>query len=538
MRGRIWLFGALVSAAGLKAWLLWMDAIPFNADEAIVALMARHILQGDRPLFFYGQAYMGSLDAWLVAAGFAILGQQVWVIRLVQTMLYLGTLVTTAVLGVEVFDSRPVGILAAWLMAIPVVNVTLYTTASLGGYGEALLLGNIILILSLRIIKKLQRQEPAAAVNWIAWGFLAGFGVWVFGLTLVYSVPAGIILAWHLRREVKLKVFAPILMVLTGGVLGSVPWWSYAINHGFTHTIGELGGSAIAGVEGLPYLLQVWQHFTSLFLLGSTVTFGLRPPWSISWLGLPLLPFALAFWLIALAQLFKGAISDQQNNGGRLLAGVALTLGLAFVFTPFGADPSGRYFLPLTVPLTLSAADWVMSLKERFHDRSVGRWNWGVAAILIVYNLWGTLQCALTYPPGITTQFDQTTQVDQHYLPELMMFLREHGETSGYSSYWVAYPLAFLSSEKLIYVPRLPYHADFRYTTRDDRYPPYGELVSRTERVGYMTTRHPSLDQYLQDRFSERSLTWQEARIGDFHIFYNLSRAVRPEEIGLGVTTP
>jgi hypothetical protein len=31
------------------------------------------------------------------------------------------------------------------LLAIPSVNVILYTTVSLGGYGEALLLGNLIL---------------------------------------------------------------------------------------------------------------------------------------------------------------------------------------------------------------------------------------------------------------------------------------------------------------------------------------------------------------------------------------------------------
>jgi hypothetical protein len=54
-----------------------MNAVPFNADEAIVALMARHILQGERPIFFYGQAYMGSLDAYLVALGFLLFGQQI-----------------------------------------------------------------------------------------------------------------------------------------------------------------------------------------------------------------------------------------------------------------------------------------------------------------------------------------------------------------------------------------------------------------------------------------------------------------------------
>ncbi len=68
-RPSFWGWGALAAllAIGLKAALLAADVFPFNADESVVALMARHILQGARPAFFYGQAYMGSLDAVLVA---------------------------------------------------------------------------------------------------------------------------------------------------------------------------------------------------------------------------------------------------------------------------------------------------------------------------------------------------------------------------------------------------------------------------------------------------------------------------------------
>src|SRR5574341_1375409 len=86
-------FGLLVAlsiAVALKALLLALDCVPFNADEAVVALMARHILQGERPVFFYGQAYLGSTDAWLVAGAFLIFGQRVIAIRLVQVALYLG----------------------------------------------------------------------------------------------------------------------------------------------------------------------------------------------------------------------------------------------------------------------------------------------------------------------------------------------------------------------------------------------------------------------------------------------------------------
>ena len=135
----------------MKIWLVAGGWIFFNSDEAVVALMARHILNGARPTFFYGQAYMGSLDAFLVALAFKIFGQQVWVIRVVQAALYLGVLATTTWLGKKIFGDWRVGVLGALLLAIPAVNVSLYTTASLGGYGEALLLGNLILMCALQI---------------------------------------------------------------------------------------------------------------------------------------------------------------------------------------------------------------------------------------------------------------------------------------------------------------------------------------------------------------------------------------------------
>src|SRR5512134_3850864 len=95
----------LLLAAAWKSLFLLLDVIPFNADEAVVALMARHILMGERPVFFYGQAYMGSLDAFLIAGAFRLFGEGVWAIRLVQAWLYLLVLGTTAGLGMAAFGS-------------------------------------------------------------------------------------------------------------------------------------------------------------------------------------------------------------------------------------------------------------------------------------------------------------------------------------------------------------------------------------------------------------------------------------------------
>jgi hypothetical protein len=543
-RSLLWLFGSFFIVLVLKAFLIAAGSMPFNADEAVVALMARHIIQGERPVFFYGQAYMGSLDAFLVAAGFLSFGEHVWVIRLIQAILYLGTLSTTAWIGKKAFGSWQVGILAAWLLAIPPVNVTLYTTISLGGYGEMLLLGNLILLVGLFIVDAMNHAGWRRVI-WLAlpFGFLAGLGIWAFGLTLVYAVPVGLVLGLKLLGYVRegrayatgrlegWKLLAGVFAFsLTGLIIGAAPWWLYALNHGFGQLLGELRGGAIAGVEGLSWPGQFLQHLFNLVLLGTTVIFGLRPPWEIRWLVLPLIPFMLVFWIAVLVHLARKIKPlEKPATSLLMLAGVIVTLVLGFLLTPFGADPSGRYFLPLAVPLSLFAAEMVHGLRDRW-----GNWAFGLVGFILLFNLLGTLQAAVKYPPGLTTQIDPVAQVDHRYDQALIDFLIQNGETRGYTNYWVSYPLAFLSDESLIFIPRLPYHQDFRYTQRDDRYPPYARLVAQADRVAYITTNHPLLDDHLRKSFRAVDISWKEQKIGDYLVFFDLSKPVRPSAIDLG----
>ena len=531
----IFLVSAIIIAVGLKLCLFLIDAVPFNSDEAVVALMARHILQGDAPIFFYGQAYMGSLDAWLVAGGFLIFGESVWVIRLVQGLLYIGVLISTVKLGEIALGSKQTGILAAWFLAVPPVVVTLYTAVSLGGYGEALLLGNLILLQGLFLINALRDDRVIPGWRWCLWGGMVGLGIWAFGLTLVYSIPVGIALLVNLTVGRKLvdtlrssRTWQAIFLMLLGGLIGSAPWWVFASQHGFQQLLWELSGGAIAGVEQGSWILRTWNHFWTFFLFGGTVIFGLRPSWEIRWLAMPLLPLALTFWTGVIVHIFSRFQAERSHRrGAGLLAGVMGVLTLGFIFTPFGADPSGRYFLPLAIPFALFAAELIILWAEEH-----GRWIWGLAGLILAFNLWGTIQSAAQYPPGITTQFDEITQVNHRYMDELIDFLDEQNIRQGYTNYWVAYPLAFRSAEELIFLPRLPYHGDSRYTARDDRYEPYHDLVAGSDRIAYITTLHPDLNGCLREHFSNLEVVFAETEIGDYHIFYNLSRAVRPEELG------
>ena len=546
------LLGALLINIMLKACLLYAGVVPFNADEAVVALMARHILQGERPVFFYGQAYLGSLDAWLIAGAFGLLGESVLVIRLAQSALYLGVIATTYGLGLKIYSSRWVASAAALFLAAPTVLVTLYTTATLGGYGEVLLIGNILLLMTLRLAdgttrakRERSRRRGCTRRAWLGLGFLAGLGFWGFPLIGVYLIPIVIYLLAARRWRIL------DWLVCGGGfAVGAAPWLWFAVTASAA-TLAELSGSAIAGASSSHPVFAAFQHLFNFLLLGLTVIWGLRPPWSARFLALPLAPFALAMNMAVITFVLRitrsGPARPQSPIWVKrwLLLGVSLTLTAAFILTPFGADPSGRYFLPLAAPGALLMAEMLAGLsarqrrtrpaREASPERSRRGWlaN-GLALGVVVFNIWGTAQSAADFPPGLTTQFDQVAQVDQRDLPAVMQFLREQGETRGYTNYWVEFPLAFLSGEELLYAARLPYHLNFNYTTRYNRYPPYARAVEASPQAAYITTLHPPLDERLRAGLQALGVAFEEKQIGDFHIFYALSRKVVPEELGLG----
>jgi len=531
----IYLIPILIAAA-IKIIISPVEVTPFNSDEAIVALMARHINQGKIPTFFYGQAYMGSLDAMLIAIGFRVFGENVWVIRFVQGLLYAGTILTTIVLANRLLKSKRASLYAGLIMAIPPINVSLYSTVSLGGYGEMLLIGNLLLLGGLSIIEQVRNSKAGLNkeiyLGLFLWGIGAGFAFWIIGLTLVYTLPVILILFWYLIKKNSWKTFLPAMALLFGGMIGSSPWWLSAIQADGLLFFTELAGGAIKGSGTGSWMLNPLKRALNLFIFGGTVLIGLRPPWDIRWLMLPLLPLVLIFWLSVFIFSIKRVISNQEDIGIRILAIMGLVLTAGFLFTPYGDDPSGRYFLPLIVPMALFCASF---LSTQFPERRF--LEYGILSVVLIFNLGGTVQSVSRIPPGITTQFDKVAQIDQRDMTELITFLEDNDIHTGYSNYWVSYPLAFLSKEEMIFLPRLPYHEDFRYTARDDRYSPYREIVKDADQLAYITTNHPDLNEYLREQFLIKEISWEENTVGDFNIFFNLSQSIHVTELGLGVTT-
>ncbi len=62
----------------------------------------------------------------------------------------------------------------------------------------------------------------------------------------------------------------------------------------------------------------------------------------------------------------------------------------------------------------------------------------------------------------------------------------------------------------------------------------YSQTVAAAPRAFYLTTNHPKLDALIHERLAALGVSFKEQTIGNYHLFYALSRKVDPKEIGLG----
>jgi 4-amino-4-deoxy-L-arabinose transferase-like glycosyltransferase len=531
----------LIIALIARALLLSTNAISFHSDEAIVGLMARHISQGERPVFFYGQAYMGSLDAWLVALGFQIFGESVQTIRLIQSVLYL-LIVTTGTLVAWRFSGKTmITLVTGLLFALPSSLFALYTTASLGGYSEVLLLGNLVLLLGYEVAQDLSAtQNRPTWWKWLLLGLCVGIGWWVNGLIVVYALPVSLPLLYRLMRGAVSPVRNRLLYIVIAAVaffVGSAPWWVYNLEHqwaALAFYVPSLRTETTTHVQYLTGLYtepvefqeaantSIGERVIGLLLFGLPALTGLRFSWSSAFF-LPVIGLFVTF--LFLASLYTLARDTQHKlltaNGRSLTLGMVIGLLVIFILSQFGKDPTGRYLLPLALPFSIAFA----ALIERINFAEplslfVSRGLQGALVLIVVgYHAAGQITAATT-SPGLTTQFDPVSHVSNDDDEALITFLEEHQLTRGYTHYWVAYRLAFLSDEQLLFVPMLPYKPTLIHFLGEDRYPLYSGAVGESPTFAFINANSPELDALLVETFEIEGIDFQQEQIGFYTIYY------------------
>lgn len=523
----------LIALVG-RVLLLASNTVSFHSDEAVVGLMARHILEGERPVFFYGQAYMGSLDAWLIALGFSVSGESVLTIRVVQSILYLLIVATGFSVAWRVSGRVSVATIAGLVIAVPNVLLAVYTTATLGGYNETLLLGNLILLLGWDVM----HEYRASFWRWGLLGICAGVGWWTNGLIIAFILPVSLLILWDMWRNLRAHssqtmrraplqtYFAPVLLGLVGFIVGSAPWWAFNFANDFAALRFYLPSSGapsqFAGNDIAP--LPTDQRLIGLFLLGLPAVIGLRFPW-LPGFFLPVVGIlVLLVYAVALYHLLRH--DSQLKPDGRLLVVSMIALFCAlFIVSRFSIDPTGRYFLPLTLPLGILLGTLVSTLRQVIVRVAL-------VALVLGYAVTGVVTAVSTLPPGMTTQFNLETHIPNDDDAALIAFLDEHGLYHGYTNYWISFRLAFLSGDRMQYSAVLPYKTDLSYTRFDNRYAPYVAATENAppEQIAYITANVAAVKDALEARFAAQDVTYQYVQVGVYHIYYDFAPSVPPPQ--------
>jgi hypothetical protein len=154
-----WLAAGLIAIGALLRLGLILAGWPAtDSDEATMGLMALHINAGlEHPLFFDGQSYMGTIQAYLGALLFRLFGASVVSLRLALLLLFILYLVVMWSLLKLLYGPRfaLVGLLLLDLGGPDLLKPQLL---ALGGYPETLLFAALAVLLALR----LARPHPPA----------------------------------------------------------------------------------------------------------------------------------------------------------------------------------------------------------------------------------------------------------------------------------------------------------------------------------------------------------------------------------------
>jgi hypothetical protein len=357
-----------------------------NSDEAIMALHALHIInRGEWPLFFYGQNYMGTIEAYLGAFFFRLFVPSLFALRLGLVVMYAGFLLALYFLA-RLLYSKGVALATVFLLCLGSNNTLTVQLIAIGGYLETLLFATLALVLSCWLVLSFypsigSRERRKRLVAYGCLGGVIGLGLWSDMLILPFVCTSLLLLLIFCRDELRTRAS---LFGLLGFVIGSFPLLLFNIQYPLENSLVTLWNLHSSGGT-----LLVGQNLGLVSRLGGTVMIsipmatGANPLCPISaepgqWvhqLSFPCIGLqtcwgvgAILVWLLAVftgikdlqqqRQIFSisGSLMEKEHLvrcTGRLmlLASAGLT-GLSYVTSPAPAIvpiTSSRYLVGLLV---------------------------------------------------------------------------------------------------------------------------------------------------------------------------------------------
>ncbi len=519
-----------VRLAAILTVYRWIDS-----DQAVVGLMARHILQGERPIFFYGQPYNGALEAYLTAPIIALWGANDLTIRLIPVGLSAAFAALGAATITRLLGPMAGALTGAYLAAGPPLLLR-WTTAAGAGYVEALLLGTLVIVLAGAPRWPVARKPWRSAVL----GLCMGGGLWADPLIVPYLAALMLVATAALSRR-RLRPTAGVALACAGGMaLGLGPVLLHDGWGGLPGLLG-LGTGAEQGDNWLQIHLAVLGRLlteSGPVLLAcarasveAPVFYGnLTTHRPLQIVGILLTLAILVFIVSRRAALARALRRIWAGNGHELdvLALAAAITVVLFAGSRYGtqawATRVPRYLLPLYGSAGLLLA-WPergehMARQESELSKSRRTFKKALIASVIVAGLIVLNMLSLASEP---------TDMDLRPLADLLL---RDGTTTIFADYWVANRLTFETDERLIGVAIDPDLGIGPYQHRN-RYHPYVELAQTATHVAWILPLG-SGEQPLRRLLSARHIKAQRVVWGPFAVYANLSQAVRPPDLATG----
>ena len=311
-----------------------------DGDNAVVELMVSHIMAGRHYAFFCGQAYMGTLEPYSIAAVAAVFGLNDVVLRAVPLVWGVLFVATFYPLTLLVFGRRE-ALVALALAALAPPLLAVWGPSPRGGYSTMLFLGHVVLILAILLSRETRPSQRTRLA--LALGVVGGLAFWTHLLAAVCIGAA--VVALFLRDPRIVLGRLPWLGGL-GFLVGSAPLWIANLRNGFgtlalvgesghgrklgraVHDLVTLHGPKILGVHDL-----VGEPAILLPPLGHAVAIGLLA--------------ALAWGITRSIGIAFHTLRDGERTIGPeifvLLLGILLAVDLT---SRYGTLNTERYLLP------------------------------------------------------------------------------------------------------------------------------------------------------------------------------------------------
>lgn len=480
------LVAALLAGIVLRVWILASPLGTADSDEAVVGLMARHLLRGDVSAFYWGQAHGGIQEPVLVAGVFAVVGSGVLALKAVPLALGALTALLVWAVGRRTIGEPGASVAAVLCWAAPTVSVW-FSSKERGFYAIVNVLGLVVVLMAIRLRDRASWRDAAVL------GLACGFG-WYASPQIAYvAVPC---LGWlvveavRARRSDLLRLW---WVAALGVLIGALPWIAANLHSGWESL-----------TEPPPAIRTAYFDRLELFFdTALPILLGLKVPFGGHWI----LPVAgPILYLAALAGFVYAVIRWRDHRVTPLLV-------IAAAYPFLVSLPSASFFM--IVPRYLLYLWPVLALLVARAIRSSGAPTQAAAVLAIVaLSVIGTasLMNWSRSPPG-------APDLAPGDLRPLVRLLRDEKVDTAFADYWVAYRINFETEESVTAA-----------SLGQVRHPPYQERVRSSHRPAYVLFRGSRPDSRLGPALDQLGVRHRRFEAGRYAV-YVPEATVLPESV-------